>query len=252
MEGCAVAVARDFALAFDLPGSLLQRRSRRTRPEGRRAWMHVVFRHDKDVVSKNSVGGVDPARAARWARRQGVLDQPFGCWKSSSLGYLLFAQAKRSNSLMRSRSESSCSCLYRFLLVRLPLLERPKLEQMHKAEQRLSLLLRRSEPPFFARAKKEWPKESTAGREPMRLHRIGALRSSRNEGTAHNSLRSNTCASSPLVPLRCSARFTAGKSKAGKQRQERNHRQRQNHEQQPLPQAVTRLRFSRAWLSSRA
>ena len=230
MEGCAVAVAvavavaRDFALAFDLPGSLPQRRSRRTRPEGRRAWMHVVFRHDKDVVSKNSVGGVDPARAARWARRQGVLDQPFGCWKSSSLGYLLFAQAKRSNSLMRSRSESSCSCLYRFLLVRLPLLERPKLEQLHKAEQRLSLLLRRSEPPFFARAKKEWPKESTTGREPMRLHRIGALRSSRNEG----------------------------KSKAGKQRQERNHRQRQNHEQQPLPQAVTRLRFSRAWLSSRA
>ena len=69
-------------------------------PQGRRAWMHVVFRHDKDVVSKNSVGGVDPARAARWARRQGVL----------SFGYLFFARAKKSDPLPRSGSGSFCSC----------------------------------------------------------------------------------------------------------------------------------------------
>ena len=51
--------------------------------------MHVVFRHDMDVVSKNPAGGVDLERVARKARRQGVL----------SFGYLFFAQAKKSNSL---------------------------------------------------------------------------------------------------------------------------------------------------------
>ena len=35
--------------------------------------MHVVFRHDKDVVSKNPAGGVNLERVARKARRQGVL-----------------------------------------------------------------------------------------------------------------------------------------------------------------------------------
>gem|GEM_PF-1882118 len=35
--------------------------------------MCVVFRRDTDVSSKNPAGGVDPRRAAVWARRQGVL-----------------------------------------------------------------------------------------------------------------------------------------------------------------------------------
>ena len=69
-----------------------------------------------------------------------------------------------------------------------------------------------------------------------RAARAGPLRSSRNEGTAHNSLRSNTCASSPLVPLRCSARFTAGKSKAAKQ----NHWQRQRQEEMQWHPSPTR------------
>ncbi len=42
------------------------------------------------------------------------------------------------------------------------------------------------------------------GREPVL--RTGALCFSVNQGTAPNSLRSNTGASSPLIPLRCSAR----------------------------------------------
>jgi hypothetical protein len=42
-----------------------------------------------DVSSKNPASGVDLERAARKARRQGVL----------SFGYLFFAQAKKSNSL---------------------------------------------------------------------------------------------------------------------------------------------------------
>src|SRR5690606_277243 len=78
----------------------------------------------------------------------------------------------------------------------------------------LSLRLRRAESLFFACAKKSNQKKAQPGREPMRLRRIGPLRSSRAGGTAHNSLRSDTCASSPPVPLRCSARFTAGRSKA--------------------------------------
>src|SRR5690606_27348550 len=78
----------------------------------------------------------------------------------------------------------------------------------------LSLRLRRAESLFFACAKKSNQKKAQPGREPMRLRRIGPLCSSRDRGTAHNSLRSDTCASSPPVPLRCSARSTAGKSKA--------------------------------------
>ncbi|WP_313255293.1 hypothetical protein [Stenotrophomonas acidaminiphila] len=60
-------------LSLLISGPLPQRRSRREEPEGRRAWMHVVFRRDRDVSSKNPAVGVDPARVARRARRQGVL-----------------------------------------------------------------------------------------------------------------------------------------------------------------------------------
>src|SRR5690606_5795155 len=80
----------------------------------------------------------------------------------------------------------------------------------------LSLRLRRAESLFFACAKKSNQKKAQPGREPMRLRRIGPLRSSRAGGTAHNSLRSNTCASSPPVPLRCSARSTAREVKSPK------------------------------------
>jgi len=39
-----------FAVAFDVPGPLPQRRSRREKPEGRRAGMHAVFLRDMDVA----------------------------------------------------------------------------------------------------------------------------------------------------------------------------------------------------------
>ena len=65
------ALALALAVAFDFPGPLPQRRSRREKPEGRRAWTRVVFRRDRDVSSKNPAGGVDPRHAVPWARRQG-------------------------------------------------------------------------------------------------------------------------------------------------------------------------------------
>ncbi len=56
---------------------------------------------------------------------------------------------------------------------------------------------------FFAR-KESNQRNAPPGREPSL--RAGTLRFSANQGTAPNSLRSNTGASSPLIPLRCSAR----------------------------------------------
>ena len=160
--------------------------------------MHVVFRHDRDVVSKNPGGGVDPTRVARWARRQGVL----------SLGYLFFARAKKSSSLPDRGAKASA--LATALFPR----RRKGSSRKQKPESRAFTPASQERATFLCSCKETWPKESTAGREPMRLRRIGPLRSSRDRGTAHNSLRSDTCASSPPVPLRCSARSTAGKSKA--------------------------------------
>ncbi len=57
---------------------------------------------------------------------------------------------------------------------------------------------------FSFRAKRKVTKETPPEREPVL--RTGALCFSVNQGTAPNSLRSNTGASSPLIPLRCSAR----------------------------------------------
>ncbi|WP_312704707.1 hypothetical protein, partial [Stenotrophomonas lactitubi] len=59
-------------------------------------------------------------------------------------------------------------------------------------------------------AKKSNQKKRSAGREPML--RIGALRSSANQGPVPNSLCSDIGTSSPLIPLRCSARFKADPS----------------------------------------
>jgi hypothetical protein len=57
----AVAVARDFAFALPLLwGPHPQRRSQRAKPEGRRAWMHVVFCRGMDAASENPAGGVNP------------------------------------------------------------------------------------------------------------------------------------------------------------------------------------------------
>jgi hypothetical protein len=59
--------------------------------------MHVVFRRDRDVSSKNPGSGVDLERAARKARRQGVLDQPSAVEKLFfAPGF--FAQAKKGGS----------------------------------------------------------------------------------------------------------------------------------------------------------
>jgi len=66
---------------------------------------------------------------------------------------------------------------------------------------------------FFSREKKSNQKKRAAGREPSL--RAGALRFSANQGTAPNSLRSDIGASSPLIPLRCSARSRrAGRSRS--------------------------------------
>ncbi len=51
---------------------------------------------------------------------------------------------------------------------------------------------------------KKVTKEHAAEREPVL--RTGALCFSVNQGTAPNSLRSDIGASTPLIPLRCSAR----------------------------------------------
>ncbi len=57
---------------------------------------------------------------------------------------------------------------------------------------------------FFAR--KESNQRNAPPAASRRAVHAGALRFSANQGTAPNSLRSNTGASSPLIPLRCSAR----------------------------------------------
>jgi len=63
--------------------------------------MHVVFRHDRDVVSKNPAGGVDPRRVAAWARRQGVF---------LLVIFSLHKQRKVTRSPKGSESLCSCSC----------------------------------------------------------------------------------------------------------------------------------------------
>ncbi len=57
---------------------------------------------------------------------------------------------------------------------------------------------------FLCSCKESNQRNTPPGREPSL--RAGTLRFSANQGTAPNSLRSNTGASSPLIPLRCSAR----------------------------------------------
>ena len=115
--------------------------------------MHVVFRHDTDVVSKNPAGGVNPTRVARWVRRQGVL----------SFGYLFFARAKKSSSLPKGGRKP--------LILLMPLsclsvMEKKGNSQGKSLTIKLSLLLRRSESLFFACAKKSNQKKAEPGRDP--------------------------------------------------------------------------------------
>ncbi|MEQ4576826.1 MAG: hypothetical protein ABN502_18080, partial [Gammaproteobacteria bacterium] len=54
-----------------------KRRRRREKPEGRRAWMHVVFRRDR--MSRRKIPLAPRTRSAAAGAKAGVLDQPFGC-----------------------------------------------------------------------------------------------------------------------------------------------------------------------------
>ena len=151
--------------------------------------MHVVFRHDRDVVSKNPGGGVDPTRVARWARRQGVL----------SFGYLFFARAKKSSSLPERGAKAFA--LEPLILAACFIMGRPS--KSLKAE--LSLLLRRSEPPFFARAKKRGPKKARPD-----ASRCGCAASvpCAPRGTGGRRTTRFTQTRAPLRPLsRCGARL---------------------------------------------
>src|SRR5690606_35742908 len=99
--------------------------------------MHVVFRHDMDVVSKNPGGGVDPRHAVPWARRQGVL----------SFGYLFFARAKKSSSLPDRGAKAFAPASFHCLAFPFPRNLIPPREggNSQGMKAKLSLLLRRSE-----------------------------------------------------------------------------------------------------------
>ena len=79
------------------------------RSETRGEEAHVSERSELCAVPSFREERREPMRCNRIGLRPAVLDQPFGCWKDSSFGYFFFAQAKKSDSLMRSRSESFCS-----------------------------------------------------------------------------------------------------------------------------------------------
>jgi len=232
------------------------------------------FSTRQDVSSKNPAGGVDPARAAGWARRQG---RAFS-W------LLLFARAKRSNSLLRSRGESSA--------FKLPLLAlslalwlwlfgsdslalalwlwlfgpltfwrswpsfwhgRPELslfsiqrkpEQGQKRKQRLSL-------PFGARAtflcscKETWPKESTPCLRALRACGTPGPLRRRDFSTRHPCRVEKRRASMHVAPSGSCP--SAPSLRKGTRKVKSNGHSNSNSQSRPQP--VTRRRFSRACAS---
>ena len=123
-----------------------------------------------DVSSKNPAGGVDPARCAGWARRQGRV----------SLGYFSLHEQRE---VTRSCEAGAKALLSIFRFHAWPLAwpfdyrvgtdVQGKPEQGREQDQRLSL-------PFGARAtflcscKETWPKESTPCLRARRAARVGS------------------------------------------------------------------------------
>jgi len=206
----------------------------------------------------NPAGGVDPRHAVPWARRQG---RAFS-W------LLLFARAKRSNSLLRSRGESSA---FKLSLLALPLARstdflatalvrtpgssllaiQGKPEQGQKQNQGLSL-------PFGARAtflcscKETWPKESTPCLRALRACGTpGPLRrrdfSTRHPCRVEKRRASMHVAPAGSCPSAPSLRKGPGSQKPGqKQKQKQNHRNRnRNGGQAPCTPSISTRRSRR-------
>ena len=122
--------------------------------------------------------------------------------------WLLSCTGKKVTRPSRSRGESSCSKALAWLLF----MRSGKASNSNKGfhsrcagASHLSLLVQR--------------KVAQIKHGPDAIRRAspaGSLRSSHVDGTAHNSLRSDMCASTPLYLLRCSARSTAMKVKSQK------------------------------------
>ncbi len=161
--------------------------------------MHVVFRHDRDVVSKNPAGGVDPRRAAAWARRQGVF---------LLVIFSLHKQRKVTRSPKGRESPGfSCCC-------------------QSQSKCRAFARLRRASAPFFACAKKGGPKKAHPAYAPSARRAPGPLRC-RDFSTIHpcivekrrascTSPHAGSCPSAPSLrkgPGRAKAEATA-KAKA--------------------------------------
>ena len=155
--------------------------------------MCVVFRRDMDVSSKNPGGGVNPARAARRARRLGRV----------SLGYFSLHEQRE---VTRSCEAGAKALLSIFRFHAWPLAwpfdyrvgtdVQGKPEQGREQDQRLSLpfgaratLTSHSavEELFFARAKKRGPKKARPAYAPSPLRGLGPLRR-RDFSTRHSCL----------------------------------------------------------------
>ncbi len=134
----AVAVARDFAFRL-LTSPAVERAEHRSGTRGEEA--HVSERSELCAAPSFREERREPMRRSRIGSRPAVLDQPFGCWKSPSFGYLFFARAKRRffNSRMADQSNSlpegerKLLTLPWILLVLLSLLKHTKAEAKLKA-----------------------------------------------------------------------------------------------------------------------
>ena len=173
-----------------------------------------------DVSSKNPAGGVDPARCAGWARRQGRV----------SLGYFSLHEQRE---VTRSCEAGAKALLSIFRFHAWPLAwpfdyrvgtdVQGKPEQGREQDQRLSL-------PFGARAtflcscKETWPKESTPCLRARRATRAGSTPPPGFFDETSMSRRKTTCihARSPLrgsYPSAPSLRKGTRKSEAKKRKQ---------------------------------
>ena len=96
VEG-AVAVVFAVVVAFALQlltSPAVERAEHRSGTRGEEA--HVSERSELCAVPSLREERRAPMRRSRIGSRPAVFDQPFGCWKSASFGYLFFARAKKS------------------------------------------------------------------------------------------------------------------------------------------------------------
>ena len=173
--------------------------------------MHVVFRHDRDVVSKNPAGGVDPRRAAAWAWRQGVF---------LLVIFSLHKQRKVTRSPKGRESSCSCSCFSRSRSrSRCRCQDQDqRLSPACGARAHLSLLVQRNMAQRGASSTAEWLVKHTLPPRPRRcatrVHSAGRIFrrdihvSSKNDAHPCASPRSGSCLPAP------SLRKGPGKSKA--------------------------------------